>query len=141
MRELASYLFLVALFCSSVVTPLAIRIGRRWGILDLPGPRKVHLDPVPLTGGWAIFGTLTVMVWGHLLAAYAIRCTNLTLYLGDRLQDYVDLTPKLMLKVAPVYIGALAMFVLGLIDDVKGMSVKGRLVVQIGIAAFLAGLG
>src|SRR5579883_1904482 len=119
MRELASYLFLVALLCASVATPLAIRLGRRLGILDLPGPRKVHLDPIPLTGGWAIFATLTVIVWGHLLTAYVIRGTDLALFIGDRLQYYVDLTPKLMLKVAPVYIGALAMFVLGLVDDLR----------------------
>jgi UDP-GlcNAc:undecaprenyl-phosphate GlcNAc-1-phosphate transferase len=141
MRELAAYLFLVALLGCSIATPLAIRLGRRLGVLDPPGPRKVHLDPVPLTGGWAIFGTLTVIVWGHLLAAYAIRGTELDLYIGERLQYYVELTPKLILKVAPVYVGAAAMFVLGLVDDLKGMSVKGRLVVQLGIAAFLAGLG
>jgi UDP-GlcNAc:undecaprenyl-phosphate GlcNAc-1-phosphate transferase len=141
MRELAAYLFLVALLCSSIVTPLAIRLGRRLGILDLPGPRKVHVDPIPLTGGWAIFGTLTAVVWGHLIAAYVIRGSEIDLYLGDRLQYYVEQTPKLMSKVAPVYVGALAMFVVGLVDDVKGMSVKARLVVQVGIASFLAGLG
>ena len=124
MRELAAYLFLVALLGCSIATPLAIRLGRRLGVLDPPGPRKVHLDPVPLTGGWAIFGTLTVIVWGHLLAAYAIRGTELDLYIGERLQYYVELTPKLILKVAPVYVGAAAMFVLGLVDDLKGMSVR-----------------
>jgi UDP-GlcNAc:undecaprenyl-phosphate GlcNAc-1-phosphate transferase len=124
-----------------MVTPLAIRLGRRLGVLDLPGPRKVHLDPIPLSGGWAIFCTLTIVIWGHLLAALCIRGTELDLYIGDRLQYYVQLTPNLILKVAPVYIGAAAMFILGLIDDLKGMSVKTRLVVQIGIATFLAGLG
>jgi UDP-GlcNAc:undecaprenyl-phosphate GlcNAc-1-phosphate transferase len=141
MRELASYLFLVALLVSSLVTPLAIILGKRWGVLDAPGPRKVHADPIPLVGGWAIFFTLTIVIWGHLLIALSIRGTELDLYLGERLQHYVALTPKLILKVTPVYLGAVGMFLLGLLDDVKGMSVKSRIVAQTGIAIVLASLG
>lgn len=141
MRELAAYLFLVALFSASILTPLAIKLGKKWGVLDAPGPRKVHRDPIPLVGGWAIFLTMTVVVWGHLFAAMAIRGTELDLYLGERLQYFVSLAPQLMLKVLPLYLGAAGIFVLGLIDDVKGMSVKSRLVVQTAMAIVLTTLG
>ena len=141
MRELAAYLFLASLLCASVTTPIAIRLGRRFGILDLPGVRKVHVDPIPLTGGWALFLTITVMVWGHLICALCIRGSRLDFYLSERLQEFVAVAPKLILKVSPVYVGALGMFMLGLIDDIKGMSVKARLLVQIGIASFLVGMG
>src|SRR5689334_19802579 len=107
MRELTAYLFLVSLFLMSVLVPLAIWLGRRWGVLDAPGPRKVHQDPIPLTGGWAIFSTLTVVIWGHLLTALAIRNTPLEIYLPDLLRDYfVKLSPHLITKVAPLYAGA-----------------------------------
>lgn len=53
MVELASYLFLVSLLLAAAVTPLCARLARRWGVLDPPGPRKIHLEPVPLAGGWA----------------------------------------------------------------------------------------
>jgi UDP-GlcNAc:undecaprenyl-phosphate GlcNAc-1-phosphate transferase len=140
-RELAAYLFLVSLFCMAIATPLAIRLGRRWGVLDVPGQRKIHCEPIPLTGGWAIFLTLTVVLWGHLLGALAIRGTELDLYLGERLQAFAGISPKLILKVAPLYFGAVGVFILGLIDDIKGMSVKSRLVFQIGMAVVLAALG
>src|SRR5579862_1856165 len=118
MRELASYLFLTSLLCTSIATPLAIRLGNRWGILDDPGHRKIHLDPIPLVGGWAIFLTLTIVIWGHLLGALLVRGTDLDILLGERLEYYVSLAPKLMIKIAPVYTGAAIIFILGLIDDV-----------------------
>jgi len=141
MRELAAYLFLVSLLGASLLTPLAMRLGKRWGVLDVPGPRKIHREPIPLVGGWAIFLTLTVVLWGHLLAAMAIHGSDLELYLGDRLQYFVSIAPHLMAKVAPIYFGAAIIFTLGLIDDLRGMSVKSRLVVQVILAIGLAALG
>jgi UDP-GlcNAc:undecaprenyl-phosphate GlcNAc-1-phosphate transferase len=47
--------FIVPLFLSLLLTPLARRIGIRWGIMDIPAQRRVHTVPTPKTGGWAIF--------------------------------------------------------------------------------------
>jgi UDP-GlcNAc:undecaprenyl-phosphate GlcNAc-1-phosphate transferase len=138
MRELAAYLFLVSLLVASFCTPIAIWLGKRWKVLDTPGPRKIHQEPIPLVGGWAIFLTLTLVTWGHLIGAWLIKGTELDLYLGDRVQSYVFLAPKLMAKIAPIYIGAVVVFALGLIDDLKGMAVKSRLAVQVVLAAGLA---
>jgi UDP-GlcNAc:undecaprenyl-phosphate GlcNAc-1-phosphate transferase len=141
MRELAAYLFLVSLLCSGLITPLVIRLGHRWGVLDVPGPRKIHGAPIPLSGGWSIFLTLTIVLWGHLLGALAIRGSALEKYLPELVLHYVTLAPALIVKVAPVYGGAVAIFLLGLVDDIRGMAVKSRLWVQIAIAAVLALLG
>lgn len=65
MVELASYLFLVSLLSAGLLTPLGARLARRWGVLDPPGPRKIHPEPVPLSGGWALFGALTLVVWNY----------------------------------------------------------------------------
>jgi UDP-GlcNAc:undecaprenyl-phosphate GlcNAc-1-phosphate transferase len=46
---------IVPLFLSLLLTPLARRVGIRWGILDIPAQRRVHSVPTPKTGGWAIF--------------------------------------------------------------------------------------
>lgn len=47
--------FIVPLFLSLLLTPLARRIGIQWGIMDIPAQRRVHAVPTPKTGGWAIF--------------------------------------------------------------------------------------
>ncbi len=66
MAMLAAYLFGISLLLTLALTPLAIRLGRRWGVLDHPGARKIHAAPIPLVGGWVIFGVLSLLLWGHL---------------------------------------------------------------------------
>ena len=39
---------------SLVFTPLFGRLASRWGVLDRPGPRKLHISPTPLLGGVAV---------------------------------------------------------------------------------------
>ncbi|HXG61672.1 MAG TPA: MraY family glycosyltransferase [Planctomycetota bacterium] len=141
MVELASYLFLVSLFLALVLTPLGARGARRWGILDHPGPRKIHLEPVPLSGGWALFGALTLVVWGHLGAAYLLRGVEPPGFLPDLGRKLLGQAPSLSLKILPIWLGAAAIFVLGLLDDLRGVSARARLVVQGLVAAALVALG
>jgi UDP-GlcNAc:undecaprenyl-phosphate GlcNAc-1-phosphate transferase len=141
MLDVAAYLFLVSLLSMGIATPVAIRLGRRWNVLDSPGPRKIHSAPIPLTGGWVIFFTLTLILWGHLLGALAFQKAGWAVYLPERLQEFVTVAPLLISKVAPLYAGAAAIFFLGLVDDIRTVSVKFRIVVQTGIALVLAILG
>ena len=46
--------FAGALLIAFGATPLARRIAPRLGVMDIPGPRKVHARPMPLLGGAAI---------------------------------------------------------------------------------------
>jgi len=48
--------FLIALFASLVLTVPVRALALRVGMVDLPGPRKVHLKPIPLLGGLAMYG-------------------------------------------------------------------------------------
>ena len=47
--------FAVALFASLGLTIPVRRLALRLGMLDHPGPRKVHVKPIPLLGGIAIY--------------------------------------------------------------------------------------
>lgn len=42
------------LIAGLALTPLSVVLARRWGVLDLPGTRKVHTSPTPRLGGIAI---------------------------------------------------------------------------------------
>jgi UDP-GlcNAc:undecaprenyl-phosphate GlcNAc-1-phosphate transferase len=46
--------FVVAMVVTMALIPLFVRIGARIGMLDEPGPRKVHNHPVPRVGGVAM---------------------------------------------------------------------------------------
>src|ERR1700723_2408281 len=47
--------FAVALLASLGLTVPIRHLALRYGMVDRPGPRKVHLRPIPLLGGIAIY--------------------------------------------------------------------------------------
>ncbi len=57
---IASTVFLVALVASVVFVRQAIVLGVRLGLMDHPGPRRVHSRPLPRTGGLAIFSAFAI---------------------------------------------------------------------------------
>src|SRR5438034_4072897 len=54
--------FFVALFASLVLALPVRALALRVGMVDLPGPRKVHLTPIPLLGGLAIYGGIVLAI-------------------------------------------------------------------------------
>jgi UDP-GlcNAc:undecaprenyl-phosphate/decaprenyl-phosphate GlcNAc-1-phosphate transferase len=54
--------FLIALSASLVLTVPVRALAIRVGMVDLPGPRKVHVQPIPLLGGLAIYGAVMLSI-------------------------------------------------------------------------------
>jgi UDP-GlcNAc:undecaprenyl-phosphate GlcNAc-1-phosphate transferase len=54
--------FLIALFASVMLVVPVRALALRVGMVDLPGPRKVHLKPIPLLGGLAMYGAVVIAV-------------------------------------------------------------------------------
>lgn len=54
--------FLIALFASLMLTVPVRALALRVGMVDLPGPRKVHLRPIPLLGGLAMYAAVVLAV-------------------------------------------------------------------------------
>lgn len=54
--------FLIALSASLVLTVPVRALAIRVGMVDLPGPRKVHLTPIPLLGGLAIYAGVMLAI-------------------------------------------------------------------------------
>jgi UDP-GlcNAc:undecaprenyl-phosphate/decaprenyl-phosphate GlcNAc-1-phosphate transferase len=54
--------FFIAL-CASLMLAVPVRaLALRVGMVDLPGPRKVHLQPIPLLGGVALYGGVMLAI-------------------------------------------------------------------------------
>jgi UDP-GlcNAc:undecaprenyl-phosphate/decaprenyl-phosphate GlcNAc-1-phosphate transferase len=114
--------FIVALVGSLLLTIPIRRLALRYGMVDQPGPRKVHVSPVPLLGGMAI-------------------------YLGFALAILMTLHRVPQQQIAGIFAGATLLAVIGLLDDggllhhqVKlfvGMPIAGLLLVASGIRAQL----
>jgi UDP-GlcNAc:undecaprenyl-phosphate/decaprenyl-phosphate GlcNAc-1-phosphate transferase len=85
--------FFIALFASLLLTVPVRALALRVGMVDLPGPRKVHVQPVPLLGGLAMYAGVMVAILfvfdGHARAQSAGIVTGATLvalvgFLDDR---------------------------------------------------------
>ena len=108
--------FAVSLVVSLLATPLAIRLARRADFYDRPREYRQHAVPTPFLGGAAV-------LCGFLIAG---------LVLGD-------IAPRLLIPV----IGAVAMWLLGTLDDGLHVAPRWRLLAAAGaaLALYLGGLG
>lgn len=113
--------FVVAALVSLVLTPLAIRAALRLGVLDHPGERKSHHTPTPYLGGVAIVLAVTLSIG---LAAVTRGETSATL--------------RQLLGILGI---ALALALIGLLDDLRGLPVVARFGVQLLAALGLWWLG
>ena len=141
MIHLSSYLFVFSLISGLLLTAAAIRLGRRWQVLDVPGPRKIHAAPIPLSGGWGLFATLSLVIWGHVAVAALLPGTSWFHLLPEKSRYFVWVAPESSARLLPLYGGAACMFLIGLLDDLRGLSVRHRLWLQVLAAGGLVLLG
>jgi len=120
--------FIIYVCATAVSLPVAV-LSARWarakGIVDQPGPRKVHSLPVPRVGGIAIVvATIGVAVPWFLLSD-VLSMTH-----------HAELAP-----IIGLLLGAIAVFTVGLIDDIRGVRVRYKLLVQLAAAGIVCALG
>jgi UDP-GlcNAc:undecaprenyl-phosphate/decaprenyl-phosphate GlcNAc-1-phosphate transferase len=113
----------IAVVVALVLVPTAIRAGHRYGLLDLPGRHKRHKRPVSYLGGAALLATF----WIAVLAPAAFG--------GKTLIEPAESLPWMMG-------GALLVFLVGFIDDLRPISAVPKLCVQAaaGVLLYLGGL-
>jgi UDP-GlcNAc:undecaprenyl-phosphate GlcNAc-1-phosphate transferase len=99
--------FLIPLAATLLATPLAAGMARRLGVLDQPGERKTHVEATPYLGGLALL--VGFVAAGFLLGETALQA-------------------------AVIAACGIVVFVLGLLDDLRGLGPY----VKIGVEAALA---
>jgi UDP-GlcNAc:undecaprenyl-phosphate/decaprenyl-phosphate GlcNAc-1-phosphate transferase len=114
----------IAALVTSLMVPAVSRLAVALRALDYPGERKVHADPTPRLGGIAIglgllfgAGLVSLARWG----AWGGRVARSEL--------------------AAVLLGAAMVFLLGLVDDLVGVSTLHKLLVETAAAAIVAAVG
>jgi UDP-N-acetylmuramyl pentapeptide phosphotransferase/UDP-N-acetylglucosamine-1-phosphate transferase len=112
---IALLVFSVTLVASIVFVAKAIELGHRLGLLDQPGPRRLHTVPVPRCGGVAVFLAFVLGV---------------TLSFALEVQRFGVEVERILLT-----LGAAALIVGVMVyDDVLGISAQIKLLLQIGVA-------
>lgn len=114
--------FLISGAVVLVTTPLVRLIGLRSGRVDLPGGRKVHNQPMVRLGGISIFlGTLVSLLILWWSGGFI-----------DATGQYLSPTDEY--EIWGVTLGGFAFFLIGLLDDLFGLSASSRLLMQAMIA-------
>jgi UDP-GlcNAc:undecaprenyl-phosphate/decaprenyl-phosphate GlcNAc-1-phosphate transferase len=115
--------FAISAIVVLILTPIVRKAGLASGRVDLPGGRKVHSQPMVRLGGVSIFiGVLIalVVVWfsGGFLDA-----------------EGMPLDPVADNSIWGVTLGGVAFFLIGLVDDLFGLSAIHRLIMQMLVAS------
>jgi len=119
----------IAFVIAFTVTPISIQISKRVGAIDVPkDDRRMHTAPIPRLGGIAIFVSFFI-------CTLILRALLSTGFIAD--QDAFLLIEKLQ----AILISGACVFLLGIIDDVKGMPARVKLLGQLGCAALAFALG
>ena len=106
------FVFATALVICVCLTPATRQLALRLGMVDLPGPRKLHLKPIPLLGGLAIY----------ISAILAI------LLFSDG---------KARAQIIGIVAGATLLTIVGILDDRKLLHHQVKLMIAMPIAALI----
>jgi UDP-GlcNAc:undecaprenyl-phosphate GlcNAc-1-phosphate transferase len=127
--------FLTASAASAGTSRFWIKRARSWGLVDKPGHRKIHSEPIPLAGG-------LIVATGLLLPLFAAIVLVEMSILGPTLTELSTYgLSERTLQLGGLVIGAIGMLGLGLYDDRTPLSAGKKLAFQFLIAAIVAGTG
>lgn len=117
-----------AFLASLLLTPLMRKLAIANGIVDLPdAKRKAHAKPVAYLGGFAIF-----------LGWFVGLCVFVFMLLADEGSTLGNYVGEGVLSIAYVALGATAIVLTGLFDDVYGMRARVKVGGQLFAAAAIA---
>lgn len=106
-------IFLVSFITSLCLTPLARIIALRFNILDHPNTIKNHTKPIPYLGGIALYGGFIAAIFSSFLLGMPFR------------------------EISVIIIGATLIAIVGLVDDLRPLSFKTKLILEGLIASVL----
>src|SRR6185295_7626100 len=110
---------------TAALTPWVARLAKRQGVVDRPGERKIHRRVVPLLGGLGVF--LGMWLPLALLMLWDNRVTEKVHAQGG----------ELLL----IFLGGLAMLLLGIVDDKRGLDARWKFAAQFPVAIALVAAG
>jgi UDP-GlcNAc:undecaprenyl-phosphate GlcNAc-1-phosphate transferase len=109
-------LIIFSFLAAFVATPLIGRVATHTGFVDQPKPHKMHVRPMPLLGGLAIYLALCVALF------------------------QVDFSSE-WLPMLAVAIGATLLMLVGLWDDRRGIAPRAKLLAQVAAALLVTAAG
>lgn len=113
--------FLLSFICGMVFTPLILDFCKRKKLYDIPNERKVHKNATPRLGGLSFFPSMILAFVLFLLISYKNNQLDYTFNIWS----------------ASYLAGLVIIYVVGIIDDLIGLTAKTKFIAQIAAATLL----
>ncbi|MBN1182657.1 MAG: undecaprenyl/decaprenyl-phosphate alpha-N-acetylglucosaminyl 1-phosphate transferase [Bacteroidales bacterium] len=107
--------YLSSLFMAVIITPLVIKFAHHIKAVDIPGVRTVHKLPIPRIGGMAFFISTMILIIVILFLDNSI---------GRAFRN-------MQIQLISLFCSATFIFLIGLIDDLKGLPAKYKILVEL----------
>jgi UDP-GlcNAc:undecaprenyl-phosphate GlcNAc-1-phosphate transferase len=149
--------YLVALLSAFATTLAVLPLWRKWciqrGLVDDPGHRKIHDEPVPLAGGLGVMtGILIPLIVASLLLWSEGRQGNAGTAVSKVTERVIPLSStitgpllyglnKRIVELLAIAVGAVGMLIVGLLDDLSELKPGPKFAAQFVVALLVAASG
>jgi len=116
---------IVSFAISAGLTPLVIKVARKYNIVAMPGGRRIHKTATPLMGGVSIY--------------FGMFITCFLLYIYQTLVLKTPINSLFIYQILGVFVGATFISIMGVIDDKYELKGKIQLIVMI-LSGFILAL-
>ena len=113
--------FFISALCAVLIMPRLLLFCKHRGLYDMPNERKVHTSKIPRLGG-ALFMPCAMI--GIAVALVYMICMHLPL-------------PEFTVSSVLIFIGVFLIYLIGLLDDVLGLSARIKFLIQFIASLFL----
>jgi len=136
-------IYLLAVFSAAVTALIATPLWRRWclrtGLLDDPGHRKIHDQPIPLAGGLAVMtGLLVPILVAASLIVWQSKGSPLVTLANDAAPLLRHGLNRRGLELGGILLGAIGILLVGWLDDKHELSPQTKFLGQALVAVLVA---
>lgn len=112
--------FSISLVLSLIITPLTIKFCKQFNIVDIPDKRKIHKDPIPRMGGLAVIIStfLSILIFSSITIFFYPEFFKIKYFKYD------------IIQVLGIISSLSLITLVGMIDDIRGLKAKNKLIFQ-----------
>lgn len=121
-------IFLQTLVFSLVLTPIAGKLGVKFGLIDRPGAKKIHTIPRPRSGGIAIFLSFFLVLVIDVFLALLIQSEQI---LAPGVVKFIPNIKFVSHQLLGLLLGGIIIFLTGVLDDSITLRPTQKLFLQI----------
>lgn len=137
--------YALSLLAAFAVAFASLPVWRKWcirnGLVDDPGHRKIHDEPVALAGGLAVITALALPVLAAILVLAAQQAHWISIMDPATAERLTHGLRKRSLELGAIFAGAFGMLLVGLLDDKRELKPSVKFAGQFLIAALVAVAG